>query len=136
MSARHDLRIALDEGWEDAFQDGTSELFFEPKPEQHWAFAIISSNSAYLATRINRHDLAMQLLGMLPPALERGAPWEPSYGAVACDAAAVLWYVDRTDFIDVIERSLREKVLLPDFRWPMRDARLALGRLCALRYDP
>ena len=135
MGARHDLRIALDEGWQDAFQDGTSELFFEPKPEQNWAFAITSSNGAYLATRINMPDAAIQLLGMLPAALERGAPWEHSYSAVACDAAAVLWYANRTDFIEVIERCIREKVLTADFRWPMRDARLAIGRLCALRKE-
>jgi tetratricopeptide (TPR) repeat protein len=135
MGARHDLRIALDEGWQDAFQDGTSELFFEPKPEQNWAFAITCSNGAYLAVRTNIPDTAIQLLGMLPRALERGAPWEASYGPVACDAAAVLWYTNRTDFIEVIESSIREKVLATDFRWPMRDARLAVGRLCALRNE-
>ncbi len=91
MGARHDLRIALDEGWQDAFQDGTSELFFEPKPEQNWAFAITCSNGAYLAARTNIPDSAIQLLGMLPRALERGAPWEASYSPVSCDAAAVLW---------------------------------------------
>jgi class 3 adenylate cyclase/tetratricopeptide (TPR) repeat protein len=133
MGARHDLRIALDEGWQNAFEDGTSELFFEPKPEQNWAFAMTCSNGAYLGARTNLPDTAIQLLGMLPRALERGAPWEASYSPVSCDAAAVLWYTGRTDFIEVIESSIREKVLASDFRWPMRDARLALGRLCALR---
>ncbi len=133
MGARHDLRIALDEGWQDAFQDGTSELFFEPKLEQNWAFAMTCSNGACFAARSNLPDAAIRLLGMLPRALERGASWEPSYSAVACDAAAVLWYSDRTDVIEVIESCIRDKVLPPDFRWPMRDAPLVVGRLWALR---
>lgn len=43
----------------------------------------------------------------------------------------------RTDHLDVIERNLREKVIAPDFRYPMFDGRMALGRLCALtgRYE-
>src|SRR5262249_10204447 len=38
---------------------------------------------------------------------------------------------------DIIERNVREKVVAPDFRYPMMDGRLALARLCALqqRYD-
>ena len=138
MGSRHDLRIALDEGWQGAFEDGTSELFFDPSPEHNWAFAMTCSNGAYLAVRSNNPDVAIQVMSILPAALERGAPWEPTYTAVACDAAAVLWYLNRTDLIDVVERSLRDKVLVSDFRWPMRDARLSLGRLCALRghYDP
>ena len=56
---------------------------------------------------------------------------------IACDAAETLWLTERTDHIEVIERNLREKVIEPDFRYPMMDGRLALARLCALqqRYD-
>ncbi len=59
------------------------------------------------------------------------------YSLTACDAASVLWLTERTDHIEVIESSLLEKVLVPDFRFPMRDARLSMARLCALqgRYD-
>jgi hypothetical protein len=43
----------------------------------------------------------------------------------------------RVDQIEVIERNIREKVVAPDFRYPMQDGRLSLARLCALqgRYD-
>ena len=133
MSARHDFRIALDDGWDEAFQDGTSDLFFQPKPENNWAFAITCSNSAYLAVRTERIDLALQLIGSITNALEQGAPWEPTYSAVACDAGATLWFANHRDSNEVVERNLREKVIAPDFRWPMRDGRLALARLCALR---
>ncbi|MGH9008923.1 MAG: hypothetical protein ACRDYF_03650, partial [Acidimicrobiia bacterium] len=39
--------------------------------------------------------------------------------------------------LDLVERTLREKVIPPDFRFPMTDARVALARLCALtdRHD-
>ncbi len=125
MGARHDLRIALDEGWESAFEDGTSDLFFEPKPEQNWAFAITSSNGAYLSVRMNRHDLALQLLGILPRALELGAPWEPSYGAVACDARrrSLVCEQHRTP------RGLRAQPSGKSFgaRFPLADARCAVG---------
>ena len=33
----------------------------------------------------------------------------------------------------MLERNLREKVVEPDFRFPMKDGRLALARLCALQ---
>ena len=46
-------------------------------------------------------------------------------------------YSPATDHIEVIERSIRDKVVAPDLRYPMRDGKLSLARLCALqgRYD-
>ncbi|MGH9035975.1 MAG: hypothetical protein ACRD0O_09435, partial [Acidimicrobiia bacterium] len=48
-----------------------------------------------------------------------------------------LWLLQRLDHADVIERTLREKVLPGDFRSAIADGRLALARLCALtgRFD-
>jgi len=56
---------------------------------------------------------------------------------VICDSAWTLWRLERTVQIDIVERNLREKVVVPDFRYPMHDGRTALARLCALqgRYD-
>ncbi len=136
MGAQHDLRIALDNGWDQAIEDAaTSNLAFEPTPENNWALGLIRGCAAYVFSRVNQPELAVQFLAGLPPALERGAAWEPTYGAMACDAAATLWTLNRTDLIEIIERSIREKVVAPDFRWPMRCARLSLARLCALRGD-
>jgi hypothetical protein len=69
--------------------------------------------------------------------LDHAAGWATGYTAIACDAALTLWLLDRTDHIEVIERNLREKVVAPDFRYPMCDGRLSLARLSALqgRYD-
>jgi len=51
----------------------------------------------------------------------------------ACDAAEVLWLLERLDHIGVVERALKEKMVAPDFRHPMMDGCLALARLCALQ---
>ncbi len=77
------------------------------------------------------------MLGSLLAPLERAPAWAPNYSLIACHAALTLWNLERTDHIEVIERNLREKVVAPDFRYPMRDGRLALARLCALqgRYE-
>jgi hypothetical protein len=57
--------------------------------------------------------------------------------SLACDSASTLWLLNRSDRIEIIESTLREKVIAPDFRWPMRDARLAMAQVCALqgRYE-
>jgi tetratricopeptide (TPR) repeat protein len=53
------------------------------------------------------------------------------------DAVEVSWLLERRDHVQALEANLREKVLQPDFRWPMRDSRLSMARLCALqgRYE-
>jgi hypothetical protein len=45
----------------------------------------------------------------------------------------VLWLLEQNDHAEVVEAALREKVIPPDFRFPMVDGRLALARLCALK---
>jgi len=44
--------------------------------------------------------------------------------------------LNRSESAAIVERCIHEKVLPPDFRYPMRDARLALARLCALQGRP
>jgi hypothetical protein len=86
---------------------------------------------------MGRAEQAIRRLASVLPAIERAPGWAPNYTRIACDAAETLWLTQRTDWIDVIEGNLREKVIEPDFRYPMMDGRLALARLCALqhRYD-
>jgi tetratricopeptide (TPR) repeat protein len=78
------------------------------------------------------HDAAMGLLGAVLPALERGEGSFVNYTAMACSAAEALWAADRTDYLDVIERNVRRKVVEPDFRYPEVDGRSSLAHLCAL----
>jgi hypothetical protein len=66
----------------------------------------------------------------------RGAPWGFTYGLTACEAAATIWQAGSTEHIEVVEKSVL-KILDPDFRYPSRDARLSMARLCAIqgRYE-
>jgi hypothetical protein len=79
----------------------------------------------------------MQRVTALLRALEFGAAWARTYCSMACIAAATVWMLNRSEHVDAIERSIRLKVLAPDFRAPMSDSRLSLARVCALqgRYD-
>jgi hypothetical protein len=56
-----------------------------------------------------------------------------SYPVLAYNTAEVLWLLEHLEHVEVLEENLRAKVLEPDFRFPMGDARLAMARLCALR---
>jgi hypothetical protein len=81
---------------------------------------------------LGQPDVALSLVEAALPALERAPASVGNYTRVACTAAEALWRLERTDFVDVIERSLREKLVPSDFRYPMVDARLALAWVCAL----
>src|SRR5215472_6313904 len=70
---------------------------------------------------------------MARPAIEQAPGWAENYVRIACDAAEMLWLTRRTAWIGTIERNLRDKVVAPDFRYPMMDGRLALAPLCALQ---
>jgi tetratricopeptide (TPR) repeat protein len=134
MGAHHEMRIASDDGWAEMLQNaGAMGLLEKPAPENRWAFAMVNACAAYFFARINQTEMALHCLQTVVPALERGAFWDPTYSASACDVAAALWLLERSDFIDVVERCIREKVVLPDFRYPMRDGRLSIARLCALQ---
>jgi tetratricopeptide (TPR) repeat protein len=69
--------------------------------------------------------------------VERAPAWTIAFPFVPGNAAEVLWLLERTDHVEVIEKSVRDKVLAPDFRASGTDARLALARLCTLtgRFD-
>jgi hypothetical protein len=130
--------MALDEGWEEVFQDSRIvSMMQQQNAETQWASAPINAAAAYLMSRINQPDFALQRYLSLLPAIEHGAGWTRVYGSMACDAADTLWLINRTDSIEIVERNLREKVIAPDFRFPMRDSRLSMAHLCALqnRYD-
>jgi hypothetical protein len=97
-----------------------------------WAQSAFISAIARAHARLGRPDRALELLAAVLPALQRAASWGWTYLRTVCDAAETLWLLDRRDHLPVIEAALRDNVLPPDFRFPMKDARLALARLCAL----
>jgi class 3 adenylate cyclase len=134
MSVRSDFLIALDEGWDEIITvPGFDELIANPPPEFKFTIAPGFAVNAMVMARNHQDETALQFLATLTNALERGAFWGFPYGMMACDAACAIWLLNRTDYVEVIERSIREKVLGPDFRFPMRDARLSIARLSALQ---
>ena len=138
VSLRSDFLIALDEGFDEFSQiPGEAEVAANPPPQFKWAMVAACASNAEMAARRNLAEPAMQLLTMVPEGLIRGAAWGLSYCIAACDSASTIWLLNRTDYLEVIEQSIRDKVLVPDFRFPMRDGRLSLARICALsgRYD-
>src|SRR5439155_16788482 len=95
--------------------------------------AVLMVSKARIHARMGRTEKALGRLAAVIPAVERAPAWAPNYVPMVSDAAETLWLVGRTDHIATIEHNLREKVLATDFRYPMRDGRLALARLCALQ---
>jgi tetratricopeptide (TPR) repeat protein len=135
-AALDEVRLAIDKDWENTLEV-TGRLTGEPSVENNWAFAAIRAVGARAFAHMGMADQAMALLGTLLAPLERAQGWATNYVRVAADAASTLWLLGCTDHIDAIERSIRKKVIAPDFRCPMFDGRLSLARLCALqqRYE-
>jgi tetratricopeptide (TPR) repeat protein len=131
-AALDEIRLAVDKDWENTLE-ATSRLTGEPSVENNWAFAAIRAVGARAYAHMGMADQAMALLGTLLAPLERAQGWATNYVRIAADAAATLWLLVRTDHIEAIERSIRDKVIAPDFRCPMFDGRLSLARLCALQ---
>jgi DNA-binding CsgD family transcriptional regulator len=151
--ASHEMRLAIDEGWQDEDWQHGENLARQTAGEAgrpNATYGLVALARALLALRCARSGRTEEAVGWLETilaALERGAPSPPwsvesivsvssfidAYGRLSCSAAATLWLLERTDHIEVIERGIREKVVAPDFRGPMRDGRHALAQLCALR---
>jgi tetratricopeptide (TPR) repeat protein len=93
--------------------------------------------TARIFSRIGRSDSVVGFMSYILPAIEQGYAWTNNYNRMVCDAAEALWYAERPSHIAVLEDALREKVVKPDFRYPLHDGRLSLARICALtkRYD-
>jgi class 3 adenylate cyclase/tetratricopeptide (TPR) repeat protein len=138
MSIRFDFLIARGDGWDQIpGVPGFDEFVANAPLEFKFSMAAGFACNAMVMAFNNQVEPALQLLSMLPDALGRGAVWGLNYGMTACDAASALWLINRSDFADVIEESLRSKLLVCDFRFPMRDARLSMARICAVtgRHD-
>jgi tetratricopeptide (TPR) repeat protein len=136
VTARNELCLAVDENWE-------REALSHESAMQRQSFALTWFQAAFRAggaqiyAHLGKAQQAIDNLNHVIMPLEHAPGGAPNYPRMACDAAATLWMLGRTDHIEVIERNLRDKVVAPDFRYPMVDARLSLARLCALqgRYD-
>ncbi|HUA34554.1 MAG TPA: AAA family ATPase [Candidatus Binataceae bacterium] len=138
LAVRQGLLFATDCGWDEMLlAEGPRRLLAQPLPQSRFAIAAFAATAAYVNARLGQPDIALRWVGRVPAALEAGTPFVPLYASAACSAALALWLLNRTDYAEIIERSIREKVLAPDFRPTMRDSRLSLGWLSALhgRYE-
>jgi tetratricopeptide (TPR) repeat protein len=107
-------------------------LLAQGQPEIQWARASIDAAAARILAITGQEQEALAVLETLSGRLDRIPPWDANNTRLLCDAAHALWALQRTDHLEVIERNLREKVIAPDFRYPMFDGRQAMARLCAL----
>ena len=137
MSVRYDFLFTLDDGWAEIIKvPGEDDLLRNPPPELKWALAAACATAAHALAQQNRVEQAVQVLAAVRDPLLRGALWGFTYGLTACEAAATIWQAGCTEHIEVVEESLL-KLLTPDFRYPSRDVRLSMARLCAIqgRYE-
>jgi hypothetical protein len=132
VAADDELREMTNEGWSTAISTFAS-LATAPIAENAWAQGPIYAGVARTFARIGNVDAAMGLIALALPTIERYEGYTANYSRMACTAAEALWVANRTDHIDALERALQDKVIAPDFRYPMTDGRLALAQICALR---
>ncbi len=130
------LGAAFDEGWADLARTFQA-LAASTNPALAWARGWAYVGCARIAAHLGQADDALAFLERTLPWLESAPAWTAGLPMLCCDAAEVLWTLGRPDYSEVIERALREKLLVAEFRWPMVDPRLALARLCAVtgRHD-
>jgi len=129
------LALALDEGWEQVYTT-FSFLSASDNPALAWARGFALGGQAQAAAYLGRPDEALDAVRSMVPWFNRAPAWTISFPMMVCGATEALWILERSDYGDVVERTLREKVLPADFRG-MVDGRLALARLCGLtgRHD-
>jgi tetratricopeptide (TPR) repeat protein len=132
-AARDEMRLAVGEGWEEARSD--EALLNQPALENKWTLATTIASGARIQAHLGNRKDALSLFRTLLVPLERAPAWAQNYSRLAGDAASTLWLLDCTDSIEIVEHSLRAKVVRPDFRCPMQDGRLSLARLRALQRD-
>ena len=124
--------LALGEGWEKNLASVEAAVRGQSFALR-WHAAAFRAGTARVYAHLGMAQQASDLLGTLATPLDLAPGWVPNYTRMACDAASTIWLLGSVDQIEVIERNIREKVVTPDFRYPMQDGRLSLARLCALQ---
>ncbi len=129
LSTRSDFIMALDLGPGAMIEiPGEKELMADQPPQLRWALVGAFAGNALILAQRNLAEPAMQLVAPVSAGLQVGAAWGFSYGVAAGDMTGALWLLNRTDYLDQLEASIRDKVLAPDFRFPLRDGRLSMAR--------
>lgn len=133
LAAQDERCLCLDDGWDDLL--ASADDIDTTGSDNRWAMAAFTAALARINATLGDPDGALACLEAVIGALTRASGWAINYTRMACDAASVLWLLDRKDHHATITEAVREKVVGPDFRYPMFDGRLSLARLAALDGD-
>lgn len=108
-----------------------------PTAETRWVLAPVFAANAYLAAEAGLRDESVKLGAAALPAIDRAPGWDRNYMFLIFWVAAAHWELEHAEHAALLERNLRDKSLVCDFRYANTDARLALAWMCALqgRFD-
>jgi class 3 adenylate cyclase/tetratricopeptide (TPR) repeat protein len=108
-----------------------------PSAETRWVLAPVFAANAYLAAEVGLRDESLKLAAAALPAIDRAPGWDRNYMFLIFWVAAAYWELEHTADAALLERNLRDKSLVCDFRYANTDTRLALAWMCALqgRFD-
>jgi tetratricopeptide (TPR) repeat protein len=135
-TAHADLAYTRGEGFESLVAFGETWVAEDP-PGLRFVRAVIWASLASGYAHVGRATDALRSLEAAMPGIEQAPGWSQNYTVMIHRAIEAIWTLDRSDHAELLERNLREKTLVPDYRYPHTDARLSLARLCALvgRFD-
>ena len=132
VGGRDELCLSLDQGWDELLAALGPAMGPNPDPTVRSLLGTVNAAVARIAALGDDTDTALTFLEEAIPPLIAVVPWAVTANRMACDAATALWVLGRTDHLETVQEAVREKVLIPDFRSPMMDPRVSLGRLAAL----
>ncbi len=104
--------------------------YLDPRVER-WYAAALNAAAARVLANLGAHADALRRLERVVDIMDTAPGWTENYLRIVHAAAEVLWLTGCEDHVALVERNAREKLLEPDFRYPMTDLRLTLGRLAA-----
>lgn len=99
----------------------------------HWYAVVRRISKARVMAHMGATDDAIEHLVPALEAIEAAPAWSENYVRILHCAAEIHWVSGRGDHAPIIERNIRDKVLEPDFRYPMTDLRLAMARLVTVQ---
>ena len=105
---------------------------FGDSPDVRWAWIAVTAYRGQLLANEGNVDEAMEVMREVLPVIEHAGGWAQNYPALLYSVTQILWALERTDNLEIVERNLRTKVVEPDVRYPEAPGRVALALLCAL----
>jgi hypothetical protein len=105
---------------------------FGAAADTRWAALAIRLSVAEVRAYHGDAAGALAILRQALPAIERAPVSAVNYPLVLATATGTLWWSQRIDHLDVLERHVRDKWLPSGLHYPETDVRWVLARLCAL----